>query len=181
MAETAPEIAKWYVVSVYSGLENSVVEGIKFQAGKRGLLDQFEDFLVPCEQTVEMRRNTKVTVKRNCFPGYILVKVHMSDEVWSLICSVPRVNGFLGAKKPLPVSEAEIARVMNQVKESQEKPRNVISFETGEVVKVCEGPFTSFSGTIEQIDEEKERLTVSVMIFGRPTPIELEFDQVEKA
>lgn len=181
MAEASVENAKWYVVSVYSGLEKSVVEGIKFQAGKRGLLDRFEDFLVPSEQTIEMRRNTRVTVTRNCFPGYVLVKVRMSDEVWSLICSVPRVNGFLGAKKPQPVPESEVARVMAQVRESQEKPRNVISFETGEVIKVCEGPFTSFTGTIEEVDDQKERLTVSIMIFGRPTPIELEFNQVEKA
>lgn len=181
MTESSVEAAKWYVVNVYSGLERNVVEGIKFQAGKRGLLDRFEDFLVPTEQTVEMRRNAKVTVTRNCFPGYVFVKVRMSDDVWSLICGVPRVNGFLGTKKPQPVPEAEIARVMEQVRESQEKPRSVIAFEVGEMVKVCEGPFTSFTGTIEEVDELKERLTVSIMIFGRPTPIDLEFNQVEKA
>lgn len=174
------EPAKWYVISVYSGLENSVVEAIKTQATRKGLLDQFEDFLVPCEQVVEVRRNTKVTMSRNYFPGYILVKVCMSDEIWSLICSIPRVNGFLGAKKPLPVSESEISRIFAQVKESYERPRNTLTFESGEIVKVCDGPFTSFSGTIEEVDQQKERLTVSIMIFGRPTPIELEFDQVEK-
>lgn len=173
--------AKWYVVSVYSGLENSVIEGIKLQAGRKGLLDQFEEFLVPSEQVMEIRRNTKVTVDRKCFPGYILIKMRMSDELWALICNVPRVNGFLGAKRPQPVSEAEIARIFDKVNESKEKPRSAIVYEIGEVVKVCEGPFTSFTGTIEQLDELRERMTVSVMIFGRPTPIDLEYSQVEKA
>lgn len=172
--------AKWYVVSVYSGLEKSVVEGIKLQASRKGLLDQFEEFLIPSEQVVEMRKNAKVTVEKKCFPGYLLVKVRMSDEIWALICNVPRVNGFLGSKRPLPVSETEIARIFERVKESQERPHNTIEFEIGEVVKVCEGPFTSFTGTIESLDEERERMTVSVMIFGRPTPIDLEFSQVEK-
>lgn len=173
--------AKWYVVSVYSGLENSVIEGIKQQASRKGLLDQFEEFLVPSEQVVEVRRNAKVTVERKCFPGYILVKVRMSDEIWALICNVPRVNGFLGSKRPLPVSEAEVARIFDKVNESKEKPRSTVVYEIGEVVKVCEGPFTSFTGTIEQLDDQRERMVVSVMIFGRPTPIDLEFSQVEKA
>ncbi|MDR0632894.1 MAG: transcription termination/antitermination protein NusG [Holosporales bacterium] len=173
--------AKWYVVSVYSGLESSVVEAIKALALKRGLLDTFEEFLVPSEQVVEIKRGSKVTKNKNYFPGYILVKVCMSDEVWSLICSVPRVNGFLGAKRPLPVSETEINQILAQVEASLEKPRNIILFEVGEVVKVCDGPFSSFSGSIEEIDETRQRLTLSVMLFGRPTPIELDFDQVEKA
>jgi transcriptional antiterminator NusG len=174
-------LAKWYVVSVYSGLEGSVVEAIKTLAAKRGLFDAFEDFLVPSEQVVEIKRGSKVTKNKNYFPGYILVKVCMSDEVWSLICSVPRVNGFLGSKRPLPVSEAEIGRIIEQVEASLEKPRNIILFEIGEVVKVCDGPFSSFSGAIEEVDEARQRLTLSVMLFGRPTPIELEFDQVEKS
>lgn len=172
--------AKWYVISVYSGLENSVVEAIKTQANKKGLLERFEDFFVPSEQVMEVKKGVKTTMDRTCFPGYILLKAQMSDELWSFICGVPRVNGFLGAKKPLPVPETEILRIMEQVKESHEKPRNTVTFEVGEVVKVCDGPFTSFTGTIEEIDPERERLTVSVTIFGRPTPIELEVDQVEK-
>lgn len=173
--------AKWYVISIHSGFENSVVSVIKERAAKKGLLEQFEDFLIPSEQIVEVRKGTKTTVDKKCFPGYILVKAYMSDEVWSFICSIPRVNGFLGAKKPLPVSEAEINRIVEQVKESHEKPRSVITFEIGEMIKVADGPFTSFTGRIEDIDSERERLTVSVTIFGRPTPIELEMDQVEKA
>jgi transcriptional antiterminator NusG len=173
--------AKWYVVSVYSGLENSVVEAIKSQALKKGLLDAFEDFLVPSEQVVEVKRGEKVTKNKNYFPGYVLVKVCMTDEVWSLICGLPRVNGFLGYKSPQPIQEAEVARIFAQVKEAQEKPRNIVTFEVGEVVKVCDGPFSSFSGAIEEIDEERQRLTLSVTIFGRPTPIELEFSQIEKA
>lgn len=172
--------SKWYVISVYSGLENSVVEAIKFQAEKKGLLELFESFLVPSEKIVEVKRGAKVTKDKNYFPGYILVKVVMTDEVWSLICSVPKVNGFLGAKKPLPVPESEINRIFEQVKESIDKPRKTLIFEVGEIVKVSDGPFTSFSGSVENVDETRERLTVSVMIFGRPTPIELEFDQVEK-
>lgn len=172
--------SKWYVISVYSGLENSVVEAIKSQALKRGLLDEFEDFLVPSEQVVEIKRGKKVAKNRNYFPGYILVKVNMTDEVWSLICSVPRVNGFLGSKRPLPVPESEISKIFEQVAESQEKPRNIMTFETGEVVKVSDGPFTSFTGTIDEVDDTKQRLKLSIMIFGRPTPIELEFSQVEK-
>ncbi|MDR1908247.1 MAG: transcription termination/antitermination protein NusG [Holosporales bacterium] len=174
------ESTKWYVVSVYSGLENGVVDAIKTLAARKGLIDQIEDIIVPTEETVEVRRGTKVTVNRSYFPGYVLLKANLTDELWSLICSVPRVNGFLGAKKPLPVSESEISRIFAQVKESHERPRNKLSFEVGEVVKVTDGPFTSFSGAIEAVDSLKERLTVSVMIFGRPTPIELEYSQVEK-
>lgn len=173
-------VAKWYVVSVYSGMENSVVAAIKAQAVKKGLLEVFEEFFIPSEEVVEIKKGAKTTVNRNYFPGYILVKVQMSDEIWSLICSVPRVNGFLGSKKPLPVPESEIHRILQQVKESHEKPRSAVTFEIGEVVKVCDGPFTSFTGTIEDMDQQRERLTVSVMIFGRPTPIELENGQVEK-
>ncbi|MDR2464398.1 MAG: transcription termination/antitermination protein NusG [Holosporales bacterium] len=174
------EESKWYVVSVYSGLENSVVDAIKLQAEKKGLLDRFEEFLIPKEEIVEVRRGTKVTKDKNYFPGYVLIKMFLDDDVWSMICSVPRVNGFLGAKHPLPVSESEISRIFAQVQESREHPRHQLSFEVGEVVKVNDGPFTSFSGTIDSVDTTRERLSVSVMIFGRPTPIDLDFGQVEK-
>lgn len=173
--------AKWYVVSVYSGLESGVVNGIKTLAAKKGLIDQIDDIVVPTEDVVEIRRGTKVTAKKNYFPGYVLLKARLSDELQSMICGVPRVNGFLGGKKPLPVSESEVSRIFEQIKESHERPRNKISFEVGEIVKVNDGPFSSFSGAIESVDMQKERLTVSVMIFGRPTPVDFEFGQVEKA
>ncbi|MDR0625469.1 MAG: transcription termination/antitermination protein NusG [Holosporales bacterium] len=172
--------AKWYVISVFAGLEDKVVEAIKAQALKKGMLDAFEEFLVPSEQVVKQRRGSKITMNRSYFPGYILVKVRMDDEIWSMICGVPRVSGFLGAKHPQVVSESEIMRILEQVKEAEERPHNVVSFEVGEVVKVCEGPFSSFNGVIENVDEEKQRLKLSIAIFGRPTPIELEFSQVEK-
>jgi transcriptional antiterminator NusG len=172
--------AKWYVISVFAGLENSVVEAIKAQAMRSGVLDAFEEFLVPSEQIIKQRRGSKITMLKSYFPGYVLVKVRMSDKIWSMICSVPRVSGFLGAKTPQVVSEAEINRIMEQVKNADERPRSVVSFEIGEVVKVCDGPFSSFSGVIENVDDEKQRLKLSIAIFGRPTPIELEFNQVEK-
>ncbi|MDR1208298.1 MAG: transcription termination/antitermination protein NusG [Holosporales bacterium] len=175
------ESSKWYVVSVYSGLENGVVNAIKMLAAKKGLIDQIDDLVVPTEDIVEVRRGAKVTSQKSYFPGYVLLKARLSDELQSLICGVPRVNGFLGAKKPLPVSETEVARIFEQIKESQECPRSRISFEIGEVVKVSDGPFASFSGAIESVDPQKERLTVSVMIFGRPTPVDFDFSQVEKA
>jgi transcriptional antiterminator NusG len=175
------ENAKWYVISAYSGLERGVVDAIKTLAARKGIIGDIDDIIVPTEEVVEVKRGVKVTSDRSYFPGYILLKARLTDELWSLICSVPRVNGFLGAKKPLPVSEAEISRIFAQVKESKERPRNRLSFEVGEVVKVSDGPFTSFSGIIEALDAQKERLTVSVMIFGRPTPIDLEYGQVEKA
>jgi transcriptional antiterminator NusG len=175
------EAARWYIVSVYSGLENRVVEAIKEQAAKKGLLGLFHEFLIPCEQVVEINHGQKVTKTRTYFPGYVLVKVEMRDDIWSLICGLPRVNGFLGAKKPLPISEAEVHRILDQIKESQARPRRTISFEIGETVKVTEGPFASFQGTIDSVDDEKERLTVSVMILSRPTPIDLDYSQVEKS
>ena len=173
--------ARWYVVNVYSGFEKKVVQSIREQAEKKGLSDRFEELLVPSEEVVEIRRGAKVNTEKNYFPGYVLIKMELSDETWHLVRDIPRVSGFLGAQgKPSPISEAEVGRILRQVQDSIEKPRHTITFEVGEQVRVCDGPFTSFSGMVEDVDVEKGRLKVSVMIFGRPTPVELEFSQVEK-
>lgn len=173
--------AKWYVVNVYSGFEKKVVQALREQAEKKGISDRFEDILVPSEEVVEIRRGAKINAEKNYFPGYVLVKMYLDDETWHLVRSIPRVSSFLGAKgKPSPISEAEVKRILRQVQDSMEKPRHSISFEVGEQVRVSDGPFTSFSGMVEEVDVEKGRIKVSVMIFGRPTPVELEFGQVEK-
>ncbi len=175
-------IAKWYVVNVASGFEKKVRSAILEQAERKGLADRFEDILVPSEEVVEIKRGTKVNLERQYFPGYVLVKMQLSDETWHLVTSIPRVSNFLGAKgKPTPISEAEVGRILKQVKDSVEKPRHSVQYEVGEQVRVNDGPFTSFTGLVEEVDGEKGRLKVSVMIFGRPTPVELEFGQVDKA
>lgn len=172
---------RWYVVNVYSGFEKKVAQSIREQAEKKGLQERFGDILVPSEEVVEIRRGSKVNVERNYFPGYVIVKMDLNDETWHLVRNVPKVSGFLGGKgKPSPISEGEVSRIMRQVQESIEHPRHSISFEIGEQVRVCDGPFTSFNGVVEEVDTEKSRLKVSVMIFGRPTPVELEYNQVEK-
>lgn len=175
-------VHQWYVVNVYSGFEKKVAQTIQEQVELKGLASYFEEVLVPSEEVVEIRRGVKKNVEKQYFPGYILVKMILTDDTWHLVRNVPRVSGFLGDRgKPKAITQAEVARILKQVQESIEKPRHTVSFEIGEAVRVCDGPFNSFVGTVEDVDQEKARLKVSVTIFGRSTPVELEFSQVEKA
>jgi len=172
---------RWYVSHVYSGFEKKVATAIREQAEQKGLADQFEEILVPTEEVVEVRRGAKVNSERKFFPGYVLVKMDMDDTTWHLVRNTAKVTGFLGGRgRPSPITEAEAARIMHQVQEGIERPKPSITFEIGEQVRVCDGPFTSFNGTVEDVDEEKSRVKVAVSIFGRATPVELEYTQVEK-
>jgi transcriptional antiterminator NusG len=173
--------SRWYVIHVYSGFEKKVAAAIREQAEQKGLNDRFEEILVPTEEVVEVRRGAKVSSERKFFPGYVLAKMDMDDETWHLVRNTAKVTGFLGGRgKPSPITEAEAARIMHQVQEGIERPKPSISFEIGEQVRVSDGPFTSFNGTVEEVDEEKSRVKVAVSIFGRATPVELEYSQVEK-
>jgi transcription termination/antitermination protein NusG len=172
---------RWYVVHVYSGFEKKIAAAIKEQAGQKGLADHIEEVMVPAEEVVEVRRGQKINTERKFFPGYVLVKMELSDDAWHLIRNTPKVTGFLGTKtRPTPITEAEAERMLKQTQEGVEHPRPSVLFEVGEQVRVADGPFTSFNGTVEEIDEEKGRVKVSVSIFGRSTPVELEYGQVEK-
>ena len=173
--------AKWYVIHVYSGFEKKVAQSILEQAKQADMTHLIEEVTVPSEEVVEMRRGAKVNAERKFFPGYVLAKIDMTDESWHLVKNTPKVTGFLGSgSKPIPISEAEATRIMNQVQEGIERPKPAILFEIGEQVRVCDGPFNSFNGFVEDVDEERSRLKVAVSIFGRSTPVELEYAQVEK-
>jgi transcriptional antiterminator NusG len=173
---------RWYVVHVYSGFEKKIASQLKEQAAQKGLADKFDEILVPSEEVTEVRRGAKVNSERKFFPGYVLVKMEMTDDAWHLVKNTPKVTGFLGARnRPSPISEAEAQRIVRQVQEGVDKPRRpAVVYEVGEQVRVADGPFTSFNGVVEEVDEERGRVKVSVSIFGRSTPVELEYGQVEK-
>ena len=172
---------RWYAIHAYSNFENKVADSIREQAKQRGLGGQFEEILVPKEKVTEVRRGRKVDAERNFFPGYVLVKMELTDEAYHLIKNTPKVTGFLGSdNKPMPLSDAEAERIIHQVQEGIERPKPSVTFEVGEQVRVSDGPFASFNGTVEEVDEGRSRVKVAVSIFGRATPVELEFGQVEK-
>jgi transcription termination/antitermination protein NusG len=173
--------SRWYVIHVYSGFEKKVAAAIREQAEQKGLGERFEEILVPTEEVVEVKRGAKVSSERKFFPGYVLIKMDLNDETWHLVKNTAKVTGFLGGRgRPSPISDAEAGRIMRQVQEGIDRPKPSITFEIGEQVRVSDGPFTSFNGVVEEVDEEKSRVKVAVSIFGRATPVELEYSQVEK-
>ena len=171
----------WFIVHAYSNFEKQVASSIKEQAVQRGMEDKFSEILVPTEDVVQVRKGRKIQSERKFFPGYVLVKMEMSDEAYHLVKKTNKVAGFLGSQsKPIPISKEEVDRIMTQVQEGVDGPLSTLSFEIGEQVRVAEGPFASFSGVVEEVDTERSRLKVAVSIFGRATPVELEYNQVEK-
>ena len=174
---------RWYVVHAYSGFEKSVQKALLERIRRSGMQEQFGEILVPVEEVVEMKMGQKSISERKFFPGYILVQMDMTDESWHLVKSTPKVTGFVGgtSTKPTPISEKEVQNILQQVQEGVEKPKPKVLFEVGEAVRVTEGPFTDFHGNVEEVNYDKSKVRVSVMIFGRSTPVELDFGQVEKS
>jgi len=173
--------ARWYVVNVYSGSEKKVAESLREQAVLKKMEDKILEVFVPTENVVEIRRGAKVNAEHKFFPGYILVKMELTDETWLVVKNTPRVSGFLGGRnKPQPITDAEVEKIMDKVQEGIDNPQTTVNYEIGEQIRVTDGPFASFTGMVEEIDFEKNRLKVSVSIFGRSTPVELEFSQIEK-
>ncbi|WP_336276871.1 transcription termination/antitermination protein NusG [Bartonella sp. CB178] len=174
-------VARWYIVQAYSNFEKKVAEAIAKEARQKGLDHLFEKILVPTERVVEVRRGRRVDGERKFFPGYVLLRVELTDEVYHLIKSTPKVTGFLGSdSRPIPISDQEAEQILRQVQEGVESPKSSVLFEVGEQVRVADGPFVSFNGVVQEVEEERSRLKVEVLIFGRPTPVDLEFSQVEK-
>jgi len=173
---------RWYVIHAYSGFEKQVQRSLRERIKRSGMEEKFGEILVPTEEVVEMREGQKRKSERKFFPGYVLVQMELDDDTWHLVKEVPRVMGFVGGRpdKPTPISEQEAEQILNRVREGTEKPRPKVLFEVGEVVRVTDGPFTDFNGAVEEVNYEKNRLRVAVLIFGRSTPVELEFSQVEK-
>jgi transcriptional antiterminator NusG len=173
---------KWYVVNVYSGFEQKVLESIYDQAKRNDLSSLFGQVLIPMEEIIEVKKGEKVKSEKKFFPGYILVEMELTDETWHLVKSIQKVSGFLGARgKPLPISNAEVERIVRKVEDSASNSRYSVDYEIGDTVTVCDGPFISFQGVIDDVDNEKERVKVAVSIFGRPTNVDLSFSQIEKA
>ena len=174
---------RWYVVHAYSGFESQVKNSLKEHVARSGMQDKFGEILVPTEEVVEMREGQKRKSERKFFPGYVLVQMEMNDDTWHLVKDVPKVMGFIGgtSDKPAPITEKEAQAILQRVHEGADKPRPKVLFEPGEVVRVIDGPFNDFNGVVEEVNYEKSRLRVAVLIFGRSTPVELEFSQVEKA
>ena len=172
--------ARWYIVHAYSNFEKKVADAIEEKAKAKGLWDRFEKILVPTEKVVEVRRGRKVDAERKFFPGYVLVRADLTDDVFHLIKNTPKVTGFLGDSKPVPITDSEAERILMQVQEGVERPKPSVTFEVGEQVRVSDGPFASFNGFVQEVDEERSRLKVEVSIFGRAVPVDLEFGQVEK-
>ena len=174
---------RWYVVHAYSGFEKSVMRALKERIERAGMQDKFGQILVPVEEVVEMKGGQKRTTERKFFPGYVLVQMEMEDDTWHLVKSTAKVTGFVGgrANKPAPISEKEVEAILHQMQEGVEKPKHKVTFEIGEVVRVIDGPFNEFNGAVEDVNYEKNKIRVSVTIFGRATPVELDFSQVEKA
>lgn len=171
---------KWYIVHVYSGFEQKVVQSIKEQAAKKGLADKIGEILVPKEEIQEMRKGKKVTAEHKIFPGYILINMELDDATQNLVQNTSKVTGFLGSSRPQPVPEREVERIFSQMEEGAKGPKNTISFEVGDSVKIIDGPFNSFVGNVSAVNEKAEKLTVQVSVFGRSTPMEMDFSQVEK-
>ena len=174
---------RWYVVQAYSGFENTVLKSLLERIERSGMTDCFEEVLVPTEEIVEMKQGQKKRTERKFFPGYVLVKMDMNDDSWHLVKDVPKVLGFIGgtSDRPAPITDAEANSILQRVRESADKPKPKVLFEPGEMVRVTDGPFNDFNGVVEEVNYEKSRLRVAVLIFGRSTPVDLEFTQVEKA
>lgn len=174
---------KWYVVHAYSGMEKAVERNIRERVNRAGMEDKFGRILIPVEEVVEVRQGVKRTTERKLFPGYVMVEMVMDDDTWHLVKNTSRVTGFVGGarNRPTPISETEVMKIVNRMQEGSDRPRHKVEFEVGEYIRVKDGPFTDFNGTVEEVNYDKSKLRVSVTIFGRATPVELEFSQVEKA